>query len=149
VQRKTLRFGKGFRVALGVLATMLALLPASVTPGDIDAGRHAAAWERSQAMRSVHGRASFYAASLHGRRTASGERYDSSAMTAAHRTLPLGAIVRVVDNGSRRAVLVRINDRGPYVHGRDIDLSRRAAVTLGITDRGVSDVTIEVVSLPG
>lgn len=134
------------RVAL--LAIVLALVPATVSPADFDGAYYASAWTPSKILRSSHGRASFYANAFDGRKTASGERYDAREMTAAHRTLPLGAKVRVVENASRRAVVVRINDRGPYARGRDIDLSQRAALMLGITDRGVADVTIEVVSLP-
>ncbi len=134
------------RVAL--LAILLALAPAAVTPAEFDGANRASVWARSKILRSLHGRASYYARAFDGRKTASGERYDAREMTAAHRTLPLGAKVRVVDNASRRAVVVRINDRGPYVRGRDIDLSRRAAFMLGIMDRGVADVTMEVVSVP-
>jgi rare lipoprotein A len=97
-------------------------------------------------VRVLHGRASYYAKRLVGRETASGERYDENAMTAAHRTLPLGTKVRVVDESTDRAVIVRINDRGPFVRGRAIDLSRGAARTLGIIDDGVADVRIEVLA---
>jgi rare lipoprotein A len=94
----------------------------------------------------MHGRASYYADSFAGKLTASGERYEPDAMTAAHRTLPFGTRVRVVDIDSGRDVVVRINDRGPYVAGRAIDLSRRAARALGLRDQGVADVTIEVLA---
>lgn len=133
---------------VAAFAIVLALLPTPVAVAGIDRATHAGLSAPSKIPRSAHGRASYYANRFHGRETASGERYDAWAMTAAHRTLPLGARVRVVENASRRAVIVRINDRGPYVRGRDIDLSRRAALMLGITDQGVADVTIEVVSLP-
>ena len=131
-----------------VLVIILALVPTPVAVADIDRAVHASIWAPSKILQSLRGRASYYANGFEGRETASGERYDARAMTAAHRTLPLGARVRVVENASRRAVVVRINDRGPYVRGRDIDLSRRAALMLGITDRGVADVTLEIVSLP-
>src|SRR4029453_6777882 len=72
------------------------------------------------------GVASYYSESLHGRRTASGERYDMEALTAAHRTLPFGSRVRVTNLSNRRSVVVRINDRGPYVEKRLIDLSYAA-----------------------
>ena len=84
--------------------------------------------------------ASFYGYES-GPRTASGERFDPNAMTAAHRTLPFGTLVRVTYQG--RSVVVRINDRGPYVRGRDIDLSQGAARRIGIP--GVGPVTIEVI----
>ncbi len=85
------------------------------------------------------GIASFYGYES-GPRTASGERFDPNAMTAAHRTLPFGALVRVTYQG--RSVVVRINDRGPFVRGRDIDLSEGAARRIGLP--GVGAVTIEV-----
>jgi rare lipoprotein A len=84
--------------------------------------------------------ASFYGYES-GPRTASGERFDPNAMTAAHRTLPFGTLVRVTYQG--RSVVVRINDRGPFVRGRDIDLSEGAARRIGLP--GVGPVTMEVI----
>jgi rare lipoprotein A len=97
--------------------------------------------------------ATFYAAHFAGRRTASGERYDPRALTAAHRTLPLGTVVRVTRVDARGnvvagPVLVRINDRGPYGSGRIIDLSRAAAQHLDMIHDGVVRVRLEVVSRP-
>jgi rare lipoprotein A len=93
--------------------------------------------------------ATFYASRFAGRRTASGERYDPGALTAAHRTLPLGTVVRVTRvDGSGGAVLVRINDRGPYASGRIIDLSLAAARRLQMLQAGVVRVRLEVVSRP-
>ena len=89
------------------------------------------------------GQASYYGGSFHGRTTASGERFDKNAMTAAHPKLPLGAEVTVTDQATGRQVEVEVNDRGPYVGGRDIDLSQGAANKLGITQEGVAKVTIE------
>lgn len=88
------------------------------------------------------GRASFYADSLHGRRTANGERYDREEFTAAHRSLPFGArlCVRSLVNG--RTVIVRVNDRGPFTPGRIIDLSRAAAEDLGMMGLGVKSVEL-------
>ncbi|HQQ71782.1 MAG TPA: septal ring lytic transglycosylase RlpA family protein, partial [Alicycliphilus sp.] len=88
------------------------------------------------------GRASFYADSLHGRRTASGERYDREEFTAAHRSLPFGArlCVRSLVNG--RTVIVRVNDRGPFTPGRLIDLSRAAAEELGMMGLGIKSVEL-------
>lgn len=77
-------------------------------------------------------------------RTASGERFNPNAMTAAHRTLPFGTRVRVCRAG-RRCVVVRINDRGPFVRGRDIDLSEAAAQELGLIDAGVGRVDLGIV----
>ena len=79
-------------------------------------------------------------------KTASGEMMNPQAMTAAHPTLPFGTRVRVTDVASHRAVVVRINDRGPFVKGRIIDLSTAAAEALGIIGRGVAMVEVEVVS---
>lgn len=92
------------------------------------------------------GLAAFYSDALAGHRTASGERYDPRSLTAAHRTLPFGTLVRVVRVDNGRAVVVRINDRGPFGgHGRIIDLSRAAARSLGILHAGTVRVRLVVV----
>ncbi|MFM7403053.1 MAG: septal ring lytic transglycosylase RlpA family protein [Erythrobacter sp.] len=88
------------------------------------------------------GSASYYAAKFHGRRTASGERFDNAAMTAAHRTLPFGTLVRVTNPANGRSVVVRINDRGPFTRGRMIDVSRAAAERLGMVARGHATVEL-------
>jgi rare lipoprotein A len=88
------------------------------------------------------GVASWYGKPFHGRKTASGERYDMHKMTAAHKTLPFGAKVKVTDLGTGRSIQVRINDRGPFVKGRIIDLSKKAAKELGIYERGTAQVRI-------
>ncbi len=88
------------------------------------------------------GLASWYGRGLHGRRTASGEPFDMNALTAAHRTLPLGTEVRVRSTRTGREVVVRINDRGPSKPERIIDLSQAAAVALGIKGLGVSEVEL-------
>lgn len=92
------------------------------------------------------GMATWYGNLFHGRRTASGERFDMHALTAAHRTLPLGACVRVTALGSARSVIVRINDRGPFVRGRIIDLSYAAAQALGVVAAGNAQVKLERVA---
>ncbi|MCO2685138.1 septal ring lytic transglycosylase RlpA family protein [Pseudomonas aeruginosa] len=89
------------------------------------------------------GEASYYGSRHAGLRTASGERYNPNAMTAAHRTLPFGARVRVTNLDNRRSVVVRINDRGPFRRGRIIDVSRKAAEGLGMIRSGVAPVRIE------
>ncbi|MCI0371484.1 MAG: septal ring lytic transglycosylase RlpA family protein [candidate division NC10 bacterium] len=91
------------------------------------------------------GLASWYGREHHGKRTASGEPFDMGALTAAHRSLPFGTWVRVTHLTTGQTVTVRINDRGPWVGGRVIDLSRRAAQTLGILGDGVARVRLEVV----
>jgi rare lipoprotein A len=97
---------------------------------------------------SQGGFASWYGKGLQGRRTASGERFDMHAMTAAHRTLPFGAWVRVTAVGTRRSVVVRINDRGPFVKDRVIDLSYAAASALGIAHHGKTKVELVRVERP-
>jgi rare lipoprotein A len=89
------------------------------------------------------GQASYYGKGFHGRPTASGEPFDQDAMTAAHPTLPLGAEVTVTDPATAKQVEVEVNDRGPYVDGRSIDLSQGAAGKLGITHEGVAEVEVE------
>ena len=89
----------------------------------------------------LRGQASYYS---HAGRTASGEVFRPGDMTAAHRTLPFGARVRVTDVLSRRSIVVRINDRGPFTRGRIIDVSRGAAEVLGMTGMGVTAVELEV-----
>lgn len=89
------------------------------------------------------GEASWYAEKFQGHQTANGERFDPGALTAAHRTLPLGSYVRVRSVATGKSVVVRINDRGPYVKGRIIDLSYAAAKTLGLTDARSMQVQIE------
>ncbi|WP_250455044.1 septal ring lytic transglycosylase RlpA family protein [Caballeronia sp. ATUFL_M2_KS44] len=91
------------------------------------------------------GEASFYSSKFQGHRTASGERYDMHALTAAHRTLPLGTYVRVSNLSKTRSVVVRINDRGPFVKGRMIDLSFAAASVLGLQHAGRARVMLEPV----
>ena len=88
------------------------------------------------------GGASWYARYFHGRRTANGERYDQNELTAAHKTLPFGTVVRVRSEVNGKEVDVRINDRGPFVAGRVIDLSQAAANALGMLQLGVKRVTL-------
>ncbi|MGB0563463.1 MAG: septal ring lytic transglycosylase RlpA family protein [Spirulinaceae cyanobacterium] len=91
------------------------------------------------------GQASWYGPGFHGRRTANGERFNQNAMTAAHRTLPFGTQVRVTNLNNGRSAIVRINDRGPFIGGRVIDLSRGAASAIGMLGSGVAPVQVEVV----
>jgi rare lipoprotein A (peptidoglycan hydrolase) len=90
------------------------------------------------------GRASWYGHEFASRRTASGARFDPSRLTGAHRTLPLGARVRVTNLHNGRSVLVTINDRGPFIAKRDIDLSLGAARAIGMVERGIARVRIEL-----
>ena len=89
-----------------------------------------------------------YGGKFHGRKTASGEIFNQWARSAAHKSLPLGTKVRVTKLSNGRSIVVRINDRGPFVKGRIIDLSRKAAQDLGIIKSGVAKVKVEVLSLP-
>lgn len=115
-----------------IAACTVAYLGPESSPGDINEGE-----------------AAYYADSLQGNKTASGERYDNKKLTAAHRTLPFGTVVRVTSLVNRRSVEVRINDRGPYSHkARIIDLSRKAAERLDMIRTGVIPVKIEIVSMP-
>jgi rare lipoprotein A len=90
------------------------------------------------------GEATYYAAYFEGRPTASGEPYDSRAMTAAHKTLPFGTKVKVTALDSGETAVVRINDRGPFVDGRIIDLSRKAAEQLGMVHDGAAEVQLQI-----
>lgn len=95
------------------------------------------------------GHASWYGGQFHGRRTASGETYNKYALTAAHKTLPFGTIVRVRSLALGREVEVRINDRGPFAKGRVIDVSQAAAEALGLTATGVAEVSLNVAEALG
>lgn len=97
---------------------------------------------------STSGTASWYGPGFHGRRSASGEIFNQNAMTAAHRTLPFGTQVRVTNLATNQQVIVRINDRGPYSHGRIIDLSAGAARQIGLMNMGVGPVQVEVLEMP-
>ena len=94
------------------------------------------------------GLASWYGPGFHGRRTASGQRYDMNALTAAHKTLPFGTKVEVTNLENGRSSLLTINDRGPFVRGRIIDVSRRAAGRLGFRGKGTARVRVQVKGSP-
>ncbi|MDY0198557.1 MAG: septal ring lytic transglycosylase RlpA family protein [Tenuifilaceae bacterium] len=95
------------------------------------------------------GKASFYADKFEGRTTASGERYSHSKSTCAHLSLPFGTLVRVTNLSNNKTVIVRVNDRGPFVPNRIIDLSHSAAAKLDFTKSGIADVKIEVIDDDG
>lgn len=92
----------------------------------------------------IVGEASWYGEQHHGHTTANGESFDMYAFTAAHKTLPFGTIVRVIRNDTLQNVVVRINDRGPYIEGRIIDLSWAAATDLGLVNAGHLPVHLEI-----
>jgi rare lipoprotein A len=118
--------------------------PTQEAPAQTDASPQTTAAPAADADDVVlaKGRASWYGPRFHGRRTASGERFDMHALTAAHKTLPFGSRVRVRSVHTGQEVVVRINDRGPYKHQRIIDLSYAAAKALGVKERGVTEVIL-------
>jgi rare lipoprotein A len=99
-----------------------------------------------RAQEAEYGKATYYADRFHGRSTASGELYHSDSLTAAHPTHPFGTLVCVTNMGNKTSVIVRINDRGPFIQGRIIDLSRKAMKMLRGLDKGVIYVSIEKVN---
>lgn len=94
------------------------------------------------------GLASWYGRQFHGRKTASGETFDMNGLTAAHRSLPLNCYVKVTNKTNGKSVIVKVNDRGPFHGNRVLDLSYGAAKKIGLTNKGVGNVTIERVSGP-
>jgi rare lipoprotein A len=127
--------------ALLLLVLGLALVSgcASTTPGRTSRS------EDLERREPEDGMASFYTVRSSGRRTASGERLDAKALTAAHRTLPFGTRVRVTNLENGRDIVVRINDRGPFRRGRVIDVSMAAARSLGFVQDGLARVRVQVV----
>ena len=132
----------GKETALGVLL---------LVPVLFGCGRRAPEPPAGQVRRgySELGLASHYADRFAGRRTASGEVYTHRKLTAAHRTLPFGTRVRVTNLENHRSILLRVNDRGPFVPGRIIDLSAGAARKLGFYKKGTARVRVETVEVPG
>ncbi len=118
-----------------LLSGMVAVVSSTIAiaePGSAASYTEATSFQR--------GKASWYGPGFHGRRTANGERFNTNDMTAAHKTLPFGTKVKVTNAKTGKSVVVRINDRGPYAHGRVIDLSRASALAIGIS--GVADITL-------
>jgi len=142
------------RGSLIAATTALALVAGTACAGsksrrDIDDPREDLITDRSAAGpdgrdHRLTGEASWYGKKFHGRQTASGETYDMYGFTAAHKTLPFHTVVRVTDPVTRKSVVVRITDRGPYVDGRIIDLSWAAASDLGLLRHGVIPVELDV-----
>ncbi len=94
------------------------------------------------------GIASWYGPGFDGNYTANGEVYDMNEISAAHKTLPFGTVVRVVEFSTGKSIVVRINDRGPFIEGRIIDLSKGAAKELGIIDKGITKVGLRIIRWP-
>ena len=121
------------------LLTMSSAADSSVQPDDFQSDD-----ARIARLPAETGIASYYADKYHGRKTASGETFDMHALTAAHPTYPFGTRVKVTHLKSQRSVIVRINDRGPFVKGRVIDLSLAAAEQLRMVRSGLAQVTLEI-----
>jgi rare lipoprotein A (peptidoglycan hydrolase) len=117
----------------------VAVYPKKASSGKTDALKPLAVWECTT---------SWYGEDFDGQPTATGEKYDMYGETAAHPTLPLGSIVRVVNPRNHRSQIVRINDRGPYVEGRELDVSYEVARRLGFDQRGVAKVRLELLKVP-
>jgi rare lipoprotein A len=124
-----------------VMAALAVLVGCSTAPYRTRPGSDAAA-PRSPGAEYARGKASWYGPGFHGKRTASGERFDMNDLTAAHRTLPFGTRVRVRNPQNGREVVVRINDRGPHISDRIIDLSKAAAATLDLLQAGEAAVVL-------
>ena len=124
------------------LAAAAAIIASGATAGEAKARKH---WRNANAAVTTGGtfagKASYYG-SESGSRTASGARYNPMGMTAAHRSLPFGTKLKVTHGG--RSVVVTVNDRGPFIRGRVLDLSKGAAQVIGLTGRGVGHVVAEV-----
>ena len=124
----------GWLKPAGLLLLVGMLLSACAGPWGLPSGGHA-----------MEGIASWYGPGFHGRRTANGEVFNQNAHTAAHKTLPFGSRVRVINLENGRSMVVVINDRGPFVRGRVIDVSRRVAERLGFRGKGLARVRLQVV----
>jgi rare lipoprotein A len=120
-----------FLIAPGIEAPLVAHMHTSVKP-----------------MKVWTGNASWYGPEFNGKVTANGERFNSESLTAAHPTLPFGSWVRIVNTRNGKFEVVRINDRGPYQEGREIDVSYRVARKIGLIHSGVSQVRLELLQVP-
>ena len=118
--------------------------PAPIAPAPVEQPQAPAAKPATRSLGS--GVASYYGDRFHGRRTASGQAFNMHAMTAAHKTLPFGTRVLVTNPSNGKSVTVTINDRGPYAHGRTIDLSKAAATEIGLVQRGHGTVELAIIS---
>jgi rare lipoprotein A len=94
-------------------------------------------------------KASWYGPGFNGRKTANGEVYDQMSFTAAHKSLKFGTLLKITNLKNSKSVVVRINDRGPYIHGRDLDLSKAAALELGMVKKGVAKIKVEEIKIAG
>jgi len=131
-------------VALAIAGVIL--IPSCASTGNANTKHGANLTDSQYAVKSVqHGKASWYSIRTnYGTRTASGQRLSNEAATAAHKTLPMGTKVRVINEDNGKCEIVTINDRGPYIKGRIIDVTIGAAERLGFVKRGVTTVKVEV-----
>src|ERR1700733_37786 len=132
-------------VLLGFLPCFLLML--ALTPSR-EAPLVAKPTQAIKPPRCWSGQASWYGPTFEGRATASGELYDMTASTAAHINLPFGSMVRLINTRTGKSAVVRINDRGPFVKGREMDVSYQVAERLGIINRGVGRLRMELLQLP-
>ncbi|MBN2721510.1 MAG: septal ring lytic transglycosylase RlpA family protein [Campylobacterales bacterium] len=132
------------KFSLQILSICLTIAGAIAMPSDINVTD--AENNRSKQYKQIAcGKCSWYGSKFNGSRTASGERFDSTQKTAAHKTLPFGTLLRVTDTKTDKSVIVRVNDRGPWVKHRVLDISQAAAKELGVVGRGVFHAKIELV----
>jgi rare lipoprotein A len=136
---------KNRNASIALIAVGMLALGATASEAGHRKSSHEKSWRDANASissgRSFSGKASYYG-NESGSRTASGQRFNQEAMTAAHRTLPFGTRLKVTHGG--RSVVVTVNDRGPFIKGRVLDLSKGAARAVGLTGRGVGHVVAEV-----
>lgn len=94
-------------------------------------------------------KASWYGPGFHGKKTANGEIYDQMSFTAAHKSLKFGTLLKITNPKNNKSIVIRINDRGPYINGRDLDLSKAAALELGFIRNGVVKIKVEEIKIAG
>jgi rare lipoprotein A len=94
-------------------------------------------------------KASWYGPGFHGKKTANGEIYNQMSFTAAHKSLKFGTLLKITNQKNGKFVVIRINDRGPYIEGRDLDLSKAAAIQIGLMRRGVARLKVEEIKIAG
>lgn len=135
-------------VSLSISSSLLTHNTSATTPNDNVLERLTAVASNTVNKFKQSGVASWYGRKFHGQQTASGEIFDMNAMTAAHRSLQFGCYVKVTNKDNGKTVVVKINDRGPFKGNRVLDLSQAAAEKIGLTKKGVGNVTIERVSAP-
>jgi rare lipoprotein A (peptidoglycan hydrolase) len=132
-------------ILIGLLPCLLLLLALSPS---LEAPLVAKPTQTVRPIKVWFGEASWYGPTFEGRSTASGELYDMTASTAAHGTLPFGSMVRLINTRTGKSAVVRINDRGPYVKGREMDVSYQVATRLRMINRGVARLRMELLQLP-